>query len=168
MFLSLFNLLNFVFTILSEDTGFALAICAIAFTCFWIFPCYRRSPTPKQESQSGKALNVYAGSYTGFTKPRTLGWVGTPNPGAGITHFRLNASTAKLEPSGHVVAQDSPTWLEVSPRGDFLVATHELSHHTGVPPQFCCLSFPLHLIASRCHTCMFQSLLFCLGVFVAP
>jgi len=46
----------------------------------------------------------------------------------------MDAVTGKLEPSGHVVAQDSPTWLEVDPSGDFLVATHELSHHTGVPP----------------------------------
>jgi len=34
---------------------------------------------------------------------------------------------------GKVTKQDSPTWLEIHPNGRFLVATHELSHHTGVP-----------------------------------
>ena len=51
----------------------------------------------------------------------------------GITHFLLDEATGKLTPTGTVTEQDSPAWLEPSPCGKFLIATHELSHHTGVP-----------------------------------
>ncbi|MEQ9065902.1 MAG: beta-propeller fold lactonase family protein, partial [Gimesia chilikensis] len=37
-----------------------------------------------------------------------------------------------LSPTGKLIRQDSPTWLEIHPNRRFLVATHELSHHTGV------------------------------------
>ena len=77
--------------------------------------------------------HAYVGSYTGFEEQGVLGWVGTANAGAGITHFLFNEDTGKLTPTGQVVTQDSPAWLEIDPTGQFLVATHELSHHTGVP-----------------------------------
>ena len=77
--------------------------------------------------------HAYVGCYTGFTEKGVLGWVGTPNAGLGITHFLLDEATGKLTSTGEVTEQDSPAWLEPSPCGKFLIATHELSHHTGVP-----------------------------------
>ncbi len=77
--------------------------------------------------------HAYVGCYSGFTEKGVLGWVGTPNAGVGITHFLLDQATGKLTPTGTVTEQDSPAWLEPSPCGKFLIATHELSHHTGVP-----------------------------------
>ena len=77
--------------------------------------------------------HAYVGCYTGFTEKGVLGWVGSSNPGVGITHFLLDETSGKLTATGEVTPQDSPAWLEPSPCGKFLVATHELSHHTGVP-----------------------------------
>lgn len=57
---------------------------------------------------------AFVGSYTGFTTPGQLGWVGTPNPGVGISAFSFDDVTGKLVDLGKHVAQDSPTWLEVS------------------------------------------------------
>lgn len=73
---------------------------------------------------------VYVGSYTGF-KPGDLGWVGSTQPGKGILFFLFDNSEGKLIPTGKVIQQDSPTWLEVHPNQRFLIATHELSHHSG-------------------------------------
>lgn len=55
---------------------------------------------------------AFVGSYTGF-KPGQLGWVGTPNAGAGISAFGFDPKTGKLSDLFKVTAQDSPTWLEV-------------------------------------------------------
>lgn len=74
---------------------------------------------------------AFVGSYTGF-KPGELGWVGSKQPGEGILTFAFNSSDGSLVPTGKVTKQDSPTWLEIHPNRRFLVATHELSHHTGV------------------------------------
>ena len=76
----------------------------------------------------GEVVDVYVGSYTAAAG--ALPWVGS-HGGAGITRLTLNPATGKLSATGEVVAQQSPTWLEVDPSGTFLVATTELSHHTG-------------------------------------
>jgi len=75
---------------------------------------------------------VFVGCYTGFA-PGQLGWVGSKQPGQGILTFSFNDADGSFSPTGKVTKQDSPTWLEIHPNGRFLVATHELSHHTGVP-----------------------------------
>jgi 6-phosphogluconolactonase len=75
---------------------------------------------------------AFVGSYTGF-KPGELGWVGSKQPGEGILSFAFNSSDGSLASMGKLTKQDSPTWLEIHPNRRFLVATHELSHHTGVP-----------------------------------
>ena len=77
---------------------------------------------------------AYVGSYTGFTKKGQLGWVGSETAGTGITILAFDATSGKLSQTKHdVMPQDSPTWLEVHPSGQFLVAVHELSHHLGTP-----------------------------------
>lgn len=76
--------------------------------------------------------HLFVGSYTGFEAGQ-LGWVGSKQPGEGILSFTLNSSDGSLAPTGKLTKQDSPTWLEIHPNRRFLVATHELSHHTGVP-----------------------------------
>nr|WP_306264069.1 lactonase family protein [Pararhizobium sp. IMCC3301] len=75
---------------------------------------------------------AFVGCYSGFA-PGQLGWVGSNNPGEGILCFSFNSADGSLSPTGKVTKQDSPTWLEVHPNQRFLVATHELSHHTGTP-----------------------------------
>lgn len=75
--------------------------------------------------------HLYVGSYTGF-EPGQLPWVGSKEPGEGILTFNFNSSDGSIAPTGNLTRQDSPTWLEVHSNGRFLVATHELSHHTGV------------------------------------
>ena len=62
-----------------------------------------------------------------------LGWVGSKQAGEGILSFSFNSEDGSLSPIGKITKQDSPTWLEIHPNKRFLVATHELSHHTGVP-----------------------------------
>ncbi|MBM3798017.1 MAG: lactonase family protein [Acidobacteria bacterium] len=74
---------------------------------------------------------AFVGCYTGFA-PGQLGWVASRRPGRGIRSFAFDAKTGKLKPTGHLFEQDSPTWLEIHPNGRWLVAVHELSHHTGV------------------------------------
>ncbi len=75
---------------------------------------------------------AFVGCYTGYT-PGQLGWVGSKQPGEGILSFSFDSASGSLAPTGNVTRQDSPTWLEIHPDGRFLVAVHELSHHTGVP-----------------------------------
>lgn len=75
---------------------------------------------------------AFVGCYTGFT-PGQLPWVGSKHPGEGILAFSFNIADGSLSPTGNLTKQDSPTWLEIHPSRRFLVATHELSHHTGVP-----------------------------------
>ncbi|MCK0159208.1 lactonase family protein [Allomuricauda sp. F6463D] len=75
--------------------------------------------------------HLFVGSYTGY-EPGQLPWVGSKQPGEGILSFLFNSSDGSITPNGKVIKQDSPTWLEVHPNGQFLIATHELSHHTGV------------------------------------
>lgn len=75
---------------------------------------------------------AFVGCYSGFA-PGQLGWVGSKNPGEGILSFSFNSADGSLSPTGKVAKQDSPTWLEIHPNRRFLVATHELSHHTGTP-----------------------------------
>jgi 6-phosphogluconolactonase len=74
---------------------------------------------------------AFVGCYTGFV-PGQLGWVGSKRPGQGILSFLFNNADGSFYPTGNVTKQDSPTWLEIHPNRRFLVATHELSHHTGV------------------------------------
>ena len=73
---------------------------------------------------------AFVGCYSGYV-PGQLGWVGSKQPGEGILSFAFQ-DDGSLTPTGIVTKQDSPTWLEVHPNGRFLVACHELSHHTGV------------------------------------
>ncbi|MFY0610788.1 MAG: lactonase family protein [Hyphomicrobiaceae bacterium] len=75
---------------------------------------------------------AFVGCYTGYT-PGQLGWVGSKRPGEGILAFAFNNAEGSLSALGLVAKQDSPTWLELHSNGRFLVAVHELSHHTGVP-----------------------------------
>lgn len=75
---------------------------------------------------------IFVGSYTGF-EPGQLSWVGSKQAGEGIRSFKFNCSDGSLAPTGRLTKQDSPTWLEVHANRRFLVATHELSHHTGIP-----------------------------------
>ena len=75
---------------------------------------------------------AFVGCYTGYA-PGQLGWVGSKQPGEGILSFSFDNATGSLAPTGELTRQDSPTWLEINPNGRFLVAVHELSHHTGVP-----------------------------------
>ena len=75
---------------------------------------------------------AYVGCYSGYA-PGQLGWVGSKQPGDGILTFLFNSADGTLSVIGRVTKQDSPTWLEVHPNRRFLVAVHELSHHTGVP-----------------------------------
>lgn len=74
---------------------------------------------------------AFVGCYTGY-EPGQLGWVGSKQPGEGILAFSFDPASGALTPTGAVVKQDSPAWLEPHPNGRFLIATHELSHHTGV------------------------------------
>jgi 6-phosphogluconolactonase len=68
---------------------------------------------------------AYVGSYT--APAGELGWVGSKNPGKGITIYDFDEISGTLAPSGlPVVKQECPTWLEPSPCGRFLVASHEL------------------------------------------
>lgn len=75
---------------------------------------------------------VFVGCYSGY-EPGQLGWVGSTQPGEGILSFSFDSDTGSLSPLSGVTEQDSPAWLEIHPNQRFLVATHELSHHTGVP-----------------------------------
>ncbi|MFC1764351.1 lactonase family protein [Planctomycetota bacterium] len=75
---------------------------------------------------------AFVGCYTGY-EPGQLGWVGSKQPGEGILSFSFDSADGSLSPTGKITKQDSPSWLEIHPNGRFLVATHELSHHTGVP-----------------------------------
>lgn len=75
---------------------------------------------------------AFVGCYTGYT-PGQLGWVGSKQPGEGILSLSFDCASGSLASTGKVTRQDSPTWLEIHPDGRFLVAVHELSHHTGVP-----------------------------------
>ncbi|MBS1824124.1 MAG: lactonase family protein [Acidobacteria bacterium] len=75
---------------------------------------------------------AFVGCYTGYA-PGQLGWVGSKQPGRGILTFSFDEETGSLSPIGKITEQDSPTWLEIHPNRRFLIATHELSHHTGVP-----------------------------------
>lgn len=75
---------------------------------------------------------AFVGSYSGY-EPGQLGWVGSKQPGEGIQSFSFNSTDGSLCPTGKLTRQDSPTWLEVHPSRRFLVAVHDLSHHTGVP-----------------------------------
>ena len=75
---------------------------------------------------------VFVGCYSGY-EPGQLGWVGSKQPGEGILSFSFNPDNGSLAPTGRITKQDSPTWLEIHPDRRFLVATHELSHHTGTP-----------------------------------
>ncbi len=86
---------------------------------------------PLMANESGEKRYAYVGSYTGY-EPGQLPWVGSKQPGEGISCFLFNPSDGSLTPTGKLIEQGSPTWLEVRPNGQFLVATHELSHHTGV------------------------------------
>ncbi|MEP1209200.1 MAG: lactonase family protein [Rhizobiaceae bacterium] len=74
---------------------------------------------------------AFVGCYSGF-EPGQLGWVGSNLPGEGISSFHFDEANGELSATGHVTRQASPSWLEPSPCGRFLIATHELSHHTGV------------------------------------
>lgn len=74
---------------------------------------------------------AFVGCYTGFS-PKQLPWVGSQQPGQGILSFAFDSSDGTLSPTGKLTRQDSPTWLEVHPNRRFLIATHELSYHTGV------------------------------------
>ncbi len=74
---------------------------------------------------------AFVGCYSGYA-PGQLGWVGSKQPGEGIVSFAFH-DDGSLTPTGIVTRQDSPTWLEIHPNRRFLVACHELSHHTGVP-----------------------------------
>jgi 6-phosphogluconolactonase len=75
---------------------------------------------------------AFVGCYSGY-EPGQLGWVGSKEPGEGISSFTFNSADGSLSPIGKVTKQDSPTWLQIHSNKRFLVATHELSHHTGVP-----------------------------------
>ena len=75
---------------------------------------------------------AYVGCYTGFTAGQ-IDWVGSKQPGVGILSFAFDSANGSLSSTGKVAVQDSPTWLEIHPGARFLVAVHELSHHTGVP-----------------------------------
>lgn len=75
---------------------------------------------------------AYVGCYSGF-EPGQFGWVGSQNPGEGILSFSFDPQNGALSPIGKVVKQDCPTWLELHPNQRFLIATHELSHHSGTP-----------------------------------
>lgn len=75
---------------------------------------------------------AFVGCYTGYT-PGQLVWVGSKQPGEGILTFVFSSAEGSLSSAGRITQQDSPTWLEVHPNGRFLVAVHDLSHHTGVP-----------------------------------
>ncbi|MFX4227857.1 MAG: lactonase family protein [Porticoccaceae bacterium] len=86
---------------------------------------------PLMANESGEKRYAYVGSYTGY-EPGQLPWVGSKQPGEGISCFLFNSSDGSLSPTGKLIRQDSPTWLEIHPNRRFLVATHELSHHTGV------------------------------------
>ncbi len=76
--------------------------------------------------------HAFVGCYTGY-EPGQLGWVGSKQPGEGILSFSFDNADGSLSPTGKLTRQDSPTWLEVHPNRRFLVAVHDLSHHTGVP-----------------------------------
>ncbi|MBA4746340.1 MAG: lactonase family protein [Muricauda sp.] len=78
-----------------------------------------------------KETYLFVGSYTGY-EPGQLPWVGSKKPGEGISSFSFNSSEGTFIKAGNTTKQDSPTWLEIHPNGQFLIATHELSHHTGV------------------------------------
>jgi 6-phosphogluconolactonase len=75
---------------------------------------------------------LFVGSYTGY-EPGQLGWVGSKQPGEGILSFTFDSLDGSLASTGKIMKQDSPTWLEIHPNRRFLVATHELSSHTGIP-----------------------------------
>lgn len=75
---------------------------------------------------------AFVGCYSGF-EPGQLGWVGSRQPGEGILTFAFDPADGPLSSTPRLTRQDSPTWLELHPNRHFLVAVHELSHHTGVP-----------------------------------
>lgn len=87
--------------------------------------------TEQLGKNDGSRQYLFVGSYTGF-EPGQLGWVGSKQPGVGILSFAFDSSNGSLTPTGKETKQDSPTWLEIHPNRSFLIATHELSHHTGV------------------------------------
>lgn len=76
--------------------------------------------------------HAYVGSYTDY-EPGQLGWVGSTRPGEGITCFEFDSNSGKLTPTGRVTRQASPSWLEPSPDGQFLLAPHDMTPTTGVP-----------------------------------
>jgi len=75
---------------------------------------------------------AFVGCYSEY-EPGQLGWVGSKTPGKGILSFAFDAETGSLTPTGHVAEQTSPTWLEMHSNKRFLIATHEMSRHTGTP-----------------------------------
>ncbi|MEQ9639718.1 MAG: beta-propeller fold lactonase family protein [Alphaproteobacteria bacterium] len=75
---------------------------------------------------------AFVGCYSGY-EPGQLGWVGSTQPGEGISCFSFDSADGTLTPTGMITKQDSPSWLEIHPNRRFLVATHELSHHTATP-----------------------------------
>ncbi len=75
---------------------------------------------------------AFVGCYTDY-EPGQLVWVGSEQPGEGILSFAFNSEDGSLSPTGKVTKQNSPTWLEINPNRRFLVAPHDLSHHTGEP-----------------------------------
>lgn len=75
---------------------------------------------------------VYVGCYSHYA-PGQLPWVGSKKPGTGITMLELDRSDGSLSATEKVVAQESPTWLEPSPCGSFLIAVEDRSPQTGAP-----------------------------------
>ena len=98
-----------------------------------VAPALAQHTRKNRETGTMSQHYAFVGCYSGFT-PGQLGWVGSKHPGQGILSFSFNTADGSLSPTGILTKQDSPTWLELHPNQRFLIATHELSHHTGVPP----------------------------------
>jgi 6-phosphogluconolactonase len=73
-----------------------------------------------QAEAAGKEYLLYAGTYTGHGSK-------------GIYGYRFNSATGKLTEIGLAAESEQPSFLTVTPNGNFLYAIHEVAEYKGNP-----------------------------------
>lgn len=73
-----------------------------------------------QAEAAGKEYLLYAGTYTGHGSK-------------GIYGYRFNSATGKLTEIGLAVESEQPSFLTITPNGNFLYAIHEVTEYKGNP-----------------------------------
>ncbi|HWY76728.1 MAG TPA: beta-propeller fold lactonase family protein, partial [Verrucomicrobiae bacterium] len=70
---------------------------------------------------SSKQPLVYVGTFTG------------PSKGKGIYAYRMDLDTGAMTPLGLAAETDSPTFIDVDPKGRHVYAINEIEHFNGKP-----------------------------------